>query len=206
MCVCVWLLLLGVLFDMQYRDIISVENLFQAWNEFKKGKRGKRDVQIFERNLEDNLFSLRETLLRKTYKHGPSQEFYVEDPKRRHIHKAQVKDRVLHHLLYKFLYRLWDKTFIHDSYSCRLEKGTHRGVKRLFSLIRKVSKNYTGSCWALKCDIRIFFAAIDHGILLNILSKKVKDKDIFLLLNEIVGSFNSNLGEGKWIPLGNLTS
>lgn len=190
----------------QYQDIISIENLFQAWNEFKKGKRNKKDIQAFERHLEDNLFKLHRSLKKKTYKHGNYEEFYVHDPKRRHIHKASVSDRVVHHLLYKFLYELWDKTFIYDSYSCRLEKGTHKGVKRLFKLVRKVNRNYKRNCWALKCDIKKFFAAVDHKILFRLLSKKISDKDILWLLKEIIDSFHSELGEGKGIPLGNLTS
>src|SRR3989344_3112221 len=116
---------------MDYSSLISIENIFQAWEEFKKGKREKRDVQIFERYLEDNLFVLHEKLRSKTYKHGTYQDFYVSDPKRRHIHKACVCDRIVHHLLYKYLYSIFDKTFIYDSYSCRLNKGTHRAVKRL---------------------------------------------------------------------------
>ena len=127
-------------------SLISIENLFQAWNEFKKGKRRKKDVQVFERRLEDNLFDLYLRLKDKNYQHGKYKSFYVNDPRRRHIHKACVADRIVHHLLYKYLYELYDKTFIFDSYSCRLEKGTHRGVKRLFLFIRKVSKNYTNYC------------------------------------------------------------
>src|SRR3989344_2342320 len=128
-------------------DLISIENLFQAWSEFRKGKRKRKDVQIFERNLEDNLFNLYQKLKDRTYKHGCYHAFFVNDPKRRHIHKASVEDRIIHHLLYKYLYELFDKTFIYDSYSCRINKGTHRGVRRLAHIVRKVSKNYTAPCF-----------------------------------------------------------
>jgi retron-type reverse transcriptase len=187
-------------------SLISIENLFQAWNEFKKGKRGKNDVQNFEINLEDNLFDLYSRLKNKSYRHGEYKSFYVNDPKRRHIHKACVSDRIVHHLLYKYLYKLFDKNFIYDSYSCRLEKGTHRGVRRLSLFIRKVSKNYTSSCWVLKCDIKKFFATVDQKILLKLLKEKVDDENIYWLLEKIVESFNSDFGKEKGIPLGNLTS
>lgn len=95
-----------------YYSLVSIENLFQAWEEFKKGKRSKKDVQVFERNLEDNLFNLHWKLKNLAYRHGGYQEFWVNDPKRRHIHKASVEDRIVHHLLYKYLYELFDKTFI----------------------------------------------------------------------------------------------
>ena len=205
MCVCVCVCV--VIFNhMDYSNLIGVENLLQAWNEFKKGKRRRKDVQVFERNLEDNLFALHESLKNMTYRHGNYQSFYVHDPKLRHIHKASVPDRVVHHLLYKFLYSLYDKTFIYDSYSCRLEKGTHKAVGRLEKFTRIVSKNYTKDCWALKLDIKKFFASVDHGILFGLLKLKVKDKNTLWLLSQIISSFHSDFGLGKGIPLGNLTS
>lgn len=192
--------------ELKYSDIITIENLFQAWDEFKREKRSKKDVQEFERDLEDNLFELYAQLKRKTYRHGTYQEFYVTDPKRRHIHKSNVRDRVLHHLLYKYLYQLFDKHFIYDSYSCRKDKGTHKSVKRLEKLARIVSKNYTGECWSLKCDVKKFFASVDHGILKSLIARKVKDKDINWLINNVIDSFSSDKGTGSGIPLGNLTS
>lgn len=185
---------------MNYQELTSINDLFQAWTEFRKGKRKRKDVQQFERNLENNLFELYSKLKTKTYRHGDYQSFYVQDPKQRHIHKAYVKDRVIHHLLYKYLYSLFDKNFIYDSYSCRLNKGTHKGVKRLVKLTRIVSKNYTKPCWALKLDIKKFFASVDHQILLSLLKRKIKDQEILCLLKEVIESFP------KGIPLGNLTS
>jgi len=183
-----------------YSRLISIENIFQAWEEFRRGKRGKYDVQVFERHLEDNLFDLHYQLNNKTYKHGNYSEFYVNDPKRRHIHKAEINDRIVHHLLYKYLYELFNKTFICDSYSCRVNKGTHRAVKRLENFSRSLSRNYREDFWALKFDIRQFFASVDHKILLNMITKRGNDKNILWLLNQVINSFSAG------IPLGNLTS
>ena len=189
---------------IDYSNLISLENLFQAWSEFRKGKNKRIDVQTFERNLEDNLFELHNCLKNKTYYHGNYQSFYVNDPKQRHIHKAVVADRVVHHLLYTFLYSLFDKSFIFDSYSCRLDKGTHKGVKRLKQFARKISQNHTQSCWALKCDIKKFFASVDHKVLLSLLKEKIKSENILWLLEQVIHSFETEKGKG--IPLGNLTS
>lgn len=175
-----------------------------AWEEFKKGKRRKFDVQEFERNLEDNLFKLHNTLQNKTYCHSSYEEFYVNDPKRRHIHKATVNDRIVHHLVYKYLYALFDKNFIYDSYSCRNKKGTHKAVKRLFRFTRKVSRNYASSCWVLHLDVKKFFSSVDHEILFSLLQKKIQDKNILRLLSEIINSFATEKEKG--IPLGNVTS
>ncbi len=199
-------LVMRKIINHSYSSLISLNNLFQAWEEFKKGKRDKRDVQILERYLEDNIFDLHCKLKNKTYRHSPYKEFWVNDPKRRHIHKAQVNDRIVHHLLYKYLYRLYDKSFIFDSYSCRVNKGTHRAVKRLETFARIVSCNYTRECWALKLDIKKFFASIDHNFLKGLVHKSIKDKNINQLIDKVIDSFHSEADVGKGIPLGNLTS
>jgi len=70
-------------FTHPYDDIISIENLLKAWNEFKKGKTKKKDVQEFEYRLFDNILDLHNELKAKTYTHGPYHAFTVNDPKQR---------------------------------------------------------------------------------------------------------------------------
>ncbi|MDP1625401.1 MAG: reverse transcriptase domain-containing protein [bacterium] len=194
-----------VQFTHTYNDIISLENLLGAWKEFRKGKRKKKDVQEFEIRLTDNLFALHLELAERRYEHGGYHAFNISDPKPRNIHKAIVRDRLLHHALYRTLYPFFDRSFIADSYSCRDGKGTHRAMTRFISFGCKVSKNNTRTCWVLKCDVRKFFASIDHEILFKILSDFIEDKDILNLLRKVVGSFSSGK-TGTGLPLGNLTS
>lgn len=122
-----------------YRDlfekIISPENLFLAWDEFRKGKRRRRDIQVFEYRLEENIFRLHKELRNKTYKHKPYQAFFIQDPKQRHIHKAAVVDRVLHHAIFAVLRPIFEPIFIDNSFSCRIGKGIHNVISKSF-LIR----------------------------------------------------------------------
>lgn len=189
-----------------YENIISLENLCLAWQEFIVGKKKKIDVIEFSRNLMDNIVELNDGLVNRTYRHGGYKSFYIDDPKRRHIHKASVRDRLLHHAVYRILYPFFDRTFIADSFSCRKEKGMHKAINRFIKLVAKESQNHRRSCWVLKCDIRQFFASIDHTTLFSILGEYISDTNIMRLLENIIGSFNT---EGKLmvgLPLGNLTS
>jgi len=86
-----------------FETIISFENLCFAWQEFVLGKKAKKDVAEFSLNLSANLYALHEDLKNKTYKHGAYHNFGVSDPKPRNIHKASVRDRVLHHAIYNIL-------------------------------------------------------------------------------------------------------
>lgn len=154
----------------------------------------------------DNIFDLHQDLKNKTYKHGGYHAFNISDPKPRIIHKATVRDRLLHHLIYQELYKYFDSKFIYDSYSCRVNKGTHKAINRFHNFSLKVSKNNTKTCFVLKCDIRKFFANINHKILKQILPKTVFDTDILWLLSQVIDSFYTKPNLEIGLPLGNLTS
>ncbi|MEK7507805.1 MAG: reverse transcriptase/maturase family protein, partial [Patescibacteria group bacterium] len=192
-------------FKMSLENIVGMENLLGAWKEFSRGKRDKADVDEFSVRLMENLFALHADVINLTYRHGGYQAFKISDPKPRDIHKASVRDRVLHHALYRVLYPFFERTFIADSFSCRFGRGTHRALNQFRVFSRKAGKNNTRTCWVLKCDVRKFFASINHAVLLAILRRYVADKDVLWLLGEIIGSFYST-AVGIGLPLGNLTS
>lgn len=139
------------------------------------------------------------------YKHGSYEEFYVRDPKIRHIHKACVNDRVVHHLVSQVLEDIFDPTFYAHSYSCRKGKGTHRAVIAFTKLARKASKNNTSRLFVLKCDVKKFFANVDHLVLLKLLTKRIADEDFIWLLQQVINSFKTD-DESRGMPIGNLTS
>jgi len=189
----------------KYESIITIENLLATWERFIRGKRKKKDVADFQLCLSDNLVQLYTELQNKTYEHGGYSAFNISDPKPRNIHKALVRDRVVHHLLYKELYQYFDNRFIFDSYSCRKYKGTHKALDRFKFFARKVSKNNTRICYVLKCDIRKFFASIDQEVLMKILERHIEDVDILWLIGQVVKSFHTTKID-VGLPLGNLTS
>lgn len=191
--------------NIEYNSIISIENLLAGWKEFLPGKKNKEDVYKFSLNLIDNIVSLHNDLDLKTYRHGGYVAFKISDPKPRDIHKATVRDRLLHHAIYRILYPYFDKRFFSESYSCRLGKGTHRAINKFRELAIRESNNHTKTLWVLKCDVRKFFASINHNILLNILNKHIQDEHIVWLLERVIRSFNSGK-ENTGLPLGNLTS
>ena len=183
-----------------FDNITSVENLLATWKVFVKGKRKKKDVRLFQHDLLSNIHNLQQDLENRTYRHGPYEAFNISDPKPRNIHKASVRDRLVHRLVYETLYPYFDARFITDSYSCREGKGVHRALERFTTFGYRVSKNHTRTAWVLKCDIRKFFASIDQAVLMRVLKNHVGDPDLLWLIEQIVSSFRPGL------PLGNLTS
>lgn len=170
------------------------------------------DVKKFEADVEKNIFKLYDELQRGIYKHGSYKPFWVRDPKLRLIHKACVRDRLLHHAIFLVLYPLFNKSWIFDSFSSREFKGTHAAMKRFRDFAWHISRNNTQPVWVLKIDIRKYFDSIDHEILLRLLSAALPYKvsilkdggRLFDLLKNNINSYSTLPSKG--IPLGNLTS
>ena len=187
-----------------FHEIISCKNLFDAWEEFKRGKRMQTGVCAFERHLEKNIFDLYGELRGEAYRHGPYEQFRIDDPKPRLISKASVRDRVVHRAIHRVLYPAVDSYFIYASYASRIGKGTHRAFWRARTLLRAMSRNHTRTCFVLQCDIRKFFDTVDHAVLVSLVENTIKDKRAVDLLWGIIRSFHTLPGKG--MPLGNLTS
>ena len=188
-----------------FEDSIALKNLLAAWREFVKGKRKRADVLAFAADVEEALFRLHDELKQGTYRHGGYETFLVRDPKLRRIHKASVRDRLLHHAIHRVLYPHFDTRFIFDSYSSRKGKGAHAALKRFRDFAWRLSQNRTRVVWVLKADIRRFFDSVRHSELRALLEKNLpRDRKLHALLGEVIQSFNTLSGTG--IPLGNLTS
>ena len=193
-------------FKKVFAEMISAERLFAAWFLFRKGKRSRKDVQLFERHLEQNVFKLHRELRVKKYQHDPYHSFFIHDPKIRHIRKACVRDRLVHQSIYTTLTEIFEPKLIHHLYSCRLGKGTHKAVNELKKMTWKVSQNHTRPCWGLKCDVRKFYDTVDHEILKQLISEVVLDEEARWLINTIIDSYHFEGTPGKGMPIGNLTS
>lgn len=191
-----------------FEKTTSLVHIFECWDHFRRGKCKRKDIQSFERNLEDYIFQLQHDLMTLQYQHGIYEHFYVSDPKQRHISKASVRDRLVHQIVYDILTTVFDRKFIFHSLSSRLGKGTHFGVKRLQQMIRKVSLNGKQPCYALKMDIKRFFDTINHQILKTLIRKNIRDKKALKIIDTIIDSFKVQSGPlgAVGIPLGNATS
>ncbi len=179
--------------------ISRFENLLSAHDRAARGKRDRPSVARFEFNLERELLSLQDDLASGSYRPGTFFTFEVRDPKRRAICAAPFRDRVVHHALCAVLEPHFERRAISDSYACRQGKGTHAAIERT---------RYFAHCYKyfLKCDVRKFFASIDHAVLRTLLRRLFKENDLLDLLDRIIAHAPPDAATGKGLPIGNLTS
>jgi retron-type reverse transcriptase len=174
----------------------------------------RHDVANFEFSLERELLCLEIELRDQSYRPGAYRQFRVFEPKPRLISRAPFRDRVVHHALCRVIEPLFERSFISQSYACRVGKGTHRALDRFQALARAYR-------WAMTCDISKFFASIDHQVLLGLMRRKVRDRKCLWLIEEIIDgsppqdaprvyfagdNLFTPLERRRGLPIGNLTS
>jgi retron-type reverse transcriptase len=184
---------IGFLFEKAF----TKESLHQAYIDARCGKRNNAACFRFETNLWQNIRRLYQQLHDGSYRPQAYKKFKVYEPKERTIYAPAFKDLVVQHAIYRIIYPIFDKTFIHTSYACRKGKGAHKAS----DYTQKAMRQCRPEEYSLKLDIRKYFYSITRGILRRLIERKVKDKrfvDIMMMFAEM----ETKVG----IPIGNLLS
>lgn len=180
-----------------YQTIISVENLREADRKARKGKTHTYGVRVHDKNREANILALHEALLTKTFKTSPYDVFTIFEPKERLIFRLPYyPDRIVHHAIMNVLEPIWVRTFTHNTFSCVKGRGIEGCARHIDKMIRK----YEGKpMYCLKIDIKKYYPSIKHDVLKRIVRRKIKDRDLLWLLDEIIDSADG-------VPIGNYLS
>lgn len=177
-------------------DFISPENFQLAAKRAIANKRNRAAVRNFQQDMNRKLELLRSDIIAGRFKTSKYHVFNVYEPKQREIYKLPLyPDHVVHHALINILGPIWQKLFIYDSYACIPGRGLHAASQRCAQMVRK-------NKYVLQCDIRKFYPSISHDIMMRIIRRKISDRRILKLLDDIVRS----VGETHGMPIGNLTS
>ena len=142
-------------------------DLYQAFYDARRRKSKRSYVLKWEKNLKANMEELCDDLYYRRYRPLPSKCFIIDYPKKREIFAAVFRDRIVHHLYFNYTHRLFERTFIQDTYSCIRGRGTHYGIGRITDFCRKASRNWQRRCYVMHLDIRGYFMHIDRKILLE---------------------------------------
>lgn len=180
-----------------FEKVIDFQNLHGAWQRAARSKRKKVYVNEFFASLEENLFQIKHELEAGAYTWGAYYTFEISDSKKRIISAPVFRDRVVHHAIGRVIEPIFDRNFIKNSFACRVGKGTLAGVRAY----EKIINGHPELVYALKGDIQKYFPSIDHRILFSLIQRKIKDKKLLDLLESLIFT-----GQGKGIPIGNLTS
>lgn len=180
-----------------FEKVISIENLQLADEKARKGKSRSYGVRVHDRNREANIFKLHEDLKNGRYRTSEYSIFTIHEPKERVIYRLPYyPDRIVHHAVMNVLEPIWVSVFTRDTYSCIKGRGIHAVVRKLK---RDLRADVEGTKYCLKLDIKKYYPSIDHDVLKKIIRKKIKDKRLLDLLDEVIDSADG-------VPIGNYLS
>jgi RNA-directed DNA polymerase len=182
-----------------FERIASFDNLILAAHKTFRGQKHKPGVARFYFHLETELFRLQQELQSGNWQPRPYHIFEVYEPKPRQICAADLRDRVVHHAICNVLDPIFERRMISDTFACRREKGSHAAVTRAQEFARRFG-------YFLQCDVRKYFASLDHAALKQLLRRLLKDAQALALLDRIIDQPLPGAAVGKGLPIGNLTS
>lgn len=169
-----------------HHPLFNFPQMYRAYLACRRTKRNKASALAFELNHEENLLALVDELRERRYQPSTSICFYTSKPKRREVFAAAFRDRIVHHLVYQALAPAWERIFIHHSYACRPNKGTHAAAAALQKFLRQITANGKRPASFLKLDIHNFFMTIDRCRLFEMLALRCRNPDLLWLLRVIV--------------------
>ncbi len=179
-----------------FDKIVSLDNLYEADKRARRQKSHRPEVMLFDKNKDKLLLDLQRKLINGEYETSEYYVFKIYEPKEKEIFKLPYyPDRIVHHAIMNIMEPIWVSAFVKGTYSCIRKRGIHKALKDVkFALKDEVNTQY-----CLKLDIRKFYPSIDHDILKTIIRKKIKDKRLLSLLDEIIES-------AQGVPIGNYLS
>jgi hypothetical protein len=210
-------------------NIFLYQKLLEAYRLCVRGKPSLKSTDWHWR-VEKELARLAYDLNNRRYRPGLSSIFVVKTPKPREVIAANIRDRVVHRMIYEYMSPYWEKRFLPFSFACRRGKGPLAAVKEVEDVARGQARATSVPLHALKVDVSRFFPSLCHEVLLSILHKHLEN-DFFVWLTTVLvchratdpGHYRLDSPRSEWrliepekslfqvpkhrgLPIGNLTS
>ena len=180
-----------------HEKLYQEDNIILADHNARKGKKNKYGIIKHDQHKLEHYEELITNFKDCTYKTSEYQTFKIYEPKERLIYRLPYyPDRIAHHSLMNILEPIWTKIFIDQTYSCLKNRGIHKCAKDVYKCLNKHPEETT---YCLEIDVHKFYPSIDHDILKQIIRRKLKDKKLLVILDEIIDS-------SPGVPIGNFLS
>lgn len=164
--------------------VVRKENILKAWKQVRanKGAAGIDGISIeeFPSYAHEKWKGIKKSLLKGEYKPLPVKR--VEIPKdsggTRKLGIPTVMDRVIQQAITQVLTPVFDPHFSENSFGFRPNRSAHQAVRKVLKDIRE------GYSYAVDIDLEKFFDTVDHDILMNRVSRRIRNKGLLRLIGK----------------------
>ncbi len=169
---------------------IDIDWLREAYRRTRKNGATGIDGQTaseYAEKLEENLRSLLDRFKSGAYRAPPVRRVHIpkgDGKQTRPIGIPTFEDKVLQRAVAMLLEAIYEQDFLDCSYGFRPGRSAHQALEAVRDATMPV-----GGGWVLEIDIRKFFDTLDHGSLLEIVRRRVRDGVLLRII-------------GKWLNAG----
>lgn len=164
---------------------LEEDNLKQAMSQVKKNKGAVgidgMEVEGLNAHFAKNGNEIRRQIIKRKYKPQPVRQ--VEIPKadgsKRLLGIPTVTDRMIQQALSQILTPIFEGEFHENSYGFRPKRYAEMAIRQSLDFINE------GYQWIVDVDLERFFDTVHHDLLMNLISRTVKDGDCISFVTQM---------------------
>lgn len=181
-----------------YKKIADIDNIIEAWDEIKAGRSESDNFLKFSADWPSLIFDIHNHLIYHTWRPHPENniEFWIREPKLRHITAPPLNDRLVHHAIIRQVLPRFESYFSNSSYACRLGRGTIKAATRLQKELIIALSKWGKDFYIVELDIKSYFQTINHNVVKELIKRIIPEDDIQELLYMIIDSIPAGLPIG----------
>ena len=168
--------------------ILSSDNMNEAYQKVKRNKGAGGVDQMEMDELLEHLKTHREeiltSLLKGSYKPYPVKRVEIpkENGKTRKLGIPTLRDRVVQQAILQVLSPIYEKQFVETSYGFRPNRGCHDALKKCQEYANQ------GYWYVIDIDLEKFFDTVNQSMLMEILSRLIKDNRVLSLIQKFLNA------------------
>lgn len=162
---------------------LTEENLFTSFHKLRRSAAtgiDKVSCQEYEKHLPERITDLHQRLKEQRYRATDIRRAWIDKGggKQRPLGISTTEDKIVQRAVTDILNLIYEQDFYDFSYGYRPGRSAHQALTHLRSqcMSRKIK-------WILDADIQGCFDNLDHGILRELLSKRIKDRSLLRLID-----------------------
>lgn len=181
--------------SVKYEELVDIERIMAMYKIIRANTKNRGKLHKFELFYSANIISILNVLKHHTYNHSHYNVFLVHEPKYRIIMSEIMSDKIVNHLVSHYILDPGiTPHLIPQNVATRKNMGTKEGVRLVKKYINKLKLNHD-KVYVLKCDIKKYFYSIDHELILQKVTRFIKDPEVYKLVKNIESTDNAYVNE-----------
>ena len=168
--------------------ILSTDNMNKAYLKVKRNKGAggvdKMEIDELQEHLKTHQGQILTSLLKGSYKPYPVKRTQIpkENGKIRKLGIPTLTDRVIQQAILQELSPIYEKQFSETNYGFRPNRGCHDALKKCQEYANQ------GYWYVIDIDLEKFFDTVNQSMLIEILSRTIKDKRVLSLIQKFLNA------------------